>query len=348
MLAFVGVAAVLLASCAKLGTSSTNVQPADLYAAGPTQSDVRSLLGDSNWWAGPPSFAVRPLDASTTPYTERYSITQFFLRIGTAEEFVVRYTAYDKTSSATTAMTGYQNAYGASPTSPKVGDAVLYYGLGGSGGAPYITRTFVRVGQIIVVLVWARKDAIPTVQQLGRNASRVVDRLKQVTGGKSHPSPQAIDQKLLPTPGLDITFLAATTLPIETWVVMDQIGLPEAALQLLHNGGATDFVYGDYALNDDTHMEVRSAMLTFASAAAAADWATTFAPGTPDQAGIASAYIPVSGTSTAAGEYHYLFVSGTHGGMLVCKPTIDGEAASRACEAPMERTAVAWKLALGA
>jgi hypothetical protein len=31
---------------------------------------------------------------------------------------------------------------------------------------------------------------------------------------------------------------------------------------------------------------------------------------------------------------------------MVCKPSIDGEAASRECEAPLETTAIAWKLAL--
>ncbi len=346
MIALVALVALVVVSCTRIGSGGTTAQPADIYAGALSTNDVRTLLGDSNWWAGPPSFSVRPLDAASTPFTERYSITQFFMRLGTAEELVVRYTVYDKTSSATTVMTDYQNAYGASPTSPKVGDAVLYYGLGGSGGAPYITRTFVRVGQIIIAVIWARKDGIPTVQQLGRNASKVVDGLKKATG-KAHPAPQAVDQKLLPPPGLDITLLGATQLPIEAWVVMDQIALPEAALQLLHTGGVNDFAYGDYALNDDTHMEVRAALLTFATAAAASDWATTFAPGTPDQAGIASAYIPVSGTSAAAGEYHYMFVSGTHGAMLVCRPTIDGEAASRACEPPVERTAIAWKIALG-
>ena len=346
MIAVIPLIALVLVSCSRIGSGGATAQPADIYASALSTNDVRTLLGDSNWWAGPPSFSVRPLDAASIPFTERYSITQFFMHLGTAEELVIRYTVYDKTSSATTVMTDYQNFYGASPTSPKVGDAVLYYGLGGSGGAPYITRTFVRVGQIIVALIWARKDGIPTVQQLGRNASKVVNALKKASG-KSHPAPQAVDPKSLPPPGLDVTLLGSTQLPIEAWVVMDLIALPEAALTLLHTGGVNDFAYGDYALNDDTHMEVRTAMLTFSTAAAAADWATTFSPGTPDQAGIASAYIPVSGSSAAAGEYHYLFVSGTHGGMLVCRPTIDGEAASRACESPVERTAVAWKIALG-
>jgi hypothetical protein len=347
-LAIVALTAVVTVSCARIGTgSTTNVHPADIYAGALSASDVRTLLGDSNWWAGPPSFEVRPLDAATTSFTERYSVSQVFLHLGSAEALAIRYTVYDKSSSATTAMTAYQNAYGASPTSPKVGDAVLYYGLGGSGGAPYITRTLVRVGQVVVVIGWSRKDGMPSVQQLGRNATKVVDGLKKVMAGKVHASPRPVDLQQLPPPGLDVTLLGATQLPIEAWVVMANIAIPEAVLQTLQGAGVNDFVYGDYALNDDTHMEVRTALLTFTSTAGAADWANTFAPGTPDQAGIASGYVRTGGASAAAGEYHYFFIAGTHGGMLVCRPTIEGEAASRACEAPVERTAVAWKIALG-
>ncbi len=93
-------------------------------------------------------------------------------------------------------------------------------------------------------------------------------------------------------------------------------------------------------------MEVRSALLTFATATAAADWASTWSSGTPDQNNIASAYVPTTGVE-GSGEYHYFFTAGTFGGMLVCKSSIEGEAASRACEGPMERTAIGWKFALG-
>jgi len=344
-IALAALGAVLVASCARIGSGGTTAQPADLYAAGPTVTDVRTLLGDSNWWPGPPSFEVRPLDAETAMFTERFSITQRFIRVGTAEEFLVRYTVFDKTSSATTRMTDLQNAFGASPSTPKVGDAVLYYGLAGSGGAPYITRTFVRVGKIIVNIIWARKDPSTTVQQLGHNAAKVVGGLKKATSAKVRPSPQAVDSKLLPPPGLDITFLGAARLPIEAWLVMENIAIPMAGLQLLQAAGINDFAYGDYALNNDTHMEVRTSLLTFATPAAATDWAGTWSSGTPDQSGIASEYVPLSGVE-GAGEYHYFFVAGDYGAMLVCKSSIEGEAASRACEAPMERTAIGWKLAL--
>lgn len=334
---------LVLVSCAKLGSGGgANAQPADIYAAGPSVGDVRSLFGDNNWWPGPPSFGVRPLDSASTPETERFSITQRFLHVGSAEALDVRYTIYDKSSTATTRMANLQNAFGPSPASPKVGEQVLYYGLFSSGGAPYITRTFVRLGQIIVEISWSRKDGIPTVAQLGKNAAKVVDGLKKVTSGRVHAAPQTIDPKLLPPPGLDITLLGSAQLPIEAWLVMADVGIPEPVLKLLHDEGVIDFVFSDYALNNDTHMEVRAAMLTFTTAAAATDWVSTFGGSMPDQSGISSSYID------SLGVYHYLFVAGTQGGMLVCNATAAGEAASRACESPLQRTAIAWKLALGA
>ena len=196
----------------------------------------------------------------------------------------------------------------------------------------------------MVQIVWTRKDSIPAVDQLGRNATKFVNGIAKL--GKVHVTTHQVDPKLLPPPGLDITMLGATQLPIESWVVMIHSGLPEAVLALLSQQSITKFVYGDYALNDDTHMEVQTAMLTFQSNFNAIDFATTFAPGPPDQSGIASAYIP-GGGSPAAGQYDYLFVSGSFVGMLSCSPSISGEAASRECEVPVERTAIAWKLALG-
>src|SRR5260370_40330515 len=102
-------------------------------------------------------------------------------------------------------MTNLQNVFGLSPTTPKVGDQVLYYSLGGSGAAPYITRTFVRVSQIVVQVIWARKDGVPKVAQLGKNATKFVHGLKKVLAGKVSASPQAINPQCLPTRGFDIT-----------------------------------------------------------------------------------------------------------------------------------------------
>src|SRR6266851_4134716 len=119
----------------------------------------------------------------------RFSVAQRFLRIGTAEEFVVQYTVFDKTSSATTRMTGLQQALGASPSTPKVGEQVLYYGLPGSGGAPYISRTFIRFGQIVVSIIWARTAPTSPFQQLGRIAVKVVGGLKKATSARVRETP---------------------------------------------------------------------------------------------------------------------------------------------------------------
>ncbi|TME02976.1 MAG: hypothetical protein E6I71_11530 [Chloroflexi bacterium] len=336
--------AMVGASCATLGSGGFNGKPADIYSVVPNQADVRTLLGDNDWWVGTPTFGVLPLDSMSTPTTVRFWVSQPYVHLGTAEQMLARYTVYDKASSATSAMSEYQNAYGTSPTSPKVGDQVLYYGLQGSSAAPFATRTFVRVGQIVVLIVWTRRDAIPTVAQLGKNASKFVAGLKDLS--KVHARSTPVDPNLLPPPGLDITLLGSTQLPVESFVVMILAALPDPILALMRGGGINDFAYADYALNSDTHMEVQTGLLTFPTAADAADWASTFSPGTPDSNGIGGAYLPIGG-SPAAGVYHYIFSSGKYGALVVCKSSIDGEAASRECEDPMKSTALAWKLALG-
>jgi hypothetical protein len=68
--------ALLGGACTRGLTGSTNAKPPDLYAALPSLSDVRALLGDNSCWPGPPSFGVRPLDIATMPPAETFSITQ--------------------------------------------------------------------------------------------------------------------------------------------------------------------------------------------------------------------------------------------------------------------------------
>src|SRR5260370_38290635 len=100
---------------------------------------------------------------------------------------------------------------------------------------------------------------------------------------------------------------------MEAGLVMDGLALPEAALGVLHGEGTSNFVFGDFVLNNDTHMEVRTALLPFPSATAATDWASTFAPSTPDQAGVANAHLPVGRTPPAA-ECHYFVNARAHSG----------------------------------
>lgn len=340
-LALLVLAAIAVVSCTRLGSSSSNAQLADILAAGPTVTDVRSMLGDSNWWQGPPSFEVRPLNAETTLRTERFGIAQQFIHIGTAEGFLVHYTVYETTTAATTRMTDLQNELGtAQATSPKVGDQVMYYGEAGISGAPYLARTFVRLGEIVVEITWARKDGVASLTQLGKNATKIVDGLKKAIAAKTQHSLQVVDQKVLPPPGLDITFLGAAPLPIEAFLVMANYAIPGPLAKELHTNGIDTFVFGDYVLNADTHMEVRAALMTFASPADATSWLGSYSGGQPDQSGVVSSYVD------AIGEYQYFFTSGVHGAMLVCRSTVPGEAASRACEQPLSRTVISWRQGL--
>lgn len=334
------------ASCAGLGSgSASNATPAQLWSIFPSQADVRSTMGDSNWFEGPPSFEVDPLDAGMRQAAEKFSVSQSYEHLGSGEEIVARYTLFDKTSSATTRMTDYQTLYGQSiSTSPKVGDQVLYYDSFGSGGAPYTIRTFVRVGQVVLTLIWSKRDTNIKVSDLGRRAQLFANQLRNL--GKSRVQADKVDPNFLPPAGLDITELGSAVLPLDSFVVMYGAALPGTTLGSLQGAGATSFAYGDYALNLDTHMEVQTAVLRFPTSSTASDFATVFSPSPADQNGIGSGYIPTGGTP-AAGVYHYVFSAGPFGVMMICKPSIDGEAASRECEDPMEKTAIAWKDALG-
>jgi len=340
------VALVALAASCSVVPGSLSAKPADVWSVMPSQADVRSLMGDSNWYAGPPSFEVEPLDAGTTPVTEKFGISQVYEHLGSDEKLVARYIVFDKTSSATGAMNDFQIIYGRSiSTSPKVGDQVLYYVTFASGGAPYLTRTLVRVGQVVVALVWTKKDSQIKVQQMGKNAKLFADPLRNLN--KTHAQLAKVDPMLLPPPGLDITALGSANLPLESFVVMINAALPGTLVSDLRSVGATSFAYGDYALNLDTHMEVQTAVLRFPSVQAAASFAGALSPSPPDQSGIGSGYVKAGGGTPAAGEYHYVFTAGAYGVLLICKASIAGEAASKECEDPMENTSIAWRAALG-
>lgn len=342
-------AGAALAACGTAGSVITT-RPAATYAAVPTQADVRKLMGDNNWYAGPPSFDVPPLNSDSRPANQRYGIRIAYIHIGTAEELLALYTVYDSPASALSVMTGYQTTYGQTVTTPKVGDQVLYYGFRGSGAAPHIGRVYVRVAQVVVEVGWANKDAPAMVDQLAKIARAFVTRLQPPSSkAKATPSAAAsaspLAAKELPPPGLDVTLLGSAHLPIETLTVMTGSALPDTISSLLRQSGVDTFAYGDYALNNDTHMEVQTALLTFGNSVDAMSWAKDFGPGTADADGIYWQYIPESG-SPAAGEYHYVFASGTFGIYIICKSSAPGEAASRECEEPTHRTAIAWQLAL--
>ena len=344
-MALFALALLVASACARSSSSTTAVraQPIDLYGANPSLADIRSLLGDSNWWPGPPSFGVRPLDSASTSFREKFHVITRFAHIGTAETFDITYTVWDSSSSATTSMTNIQAAFGTSTSGPKVGDQALYYGTQGPGAAPYGTLTFVRIGQIVTTMSLNLKDAYPKVAQLARIATKVTSRLKDVLAGKVHESPlPAIDVSLLPPPGPDLTLLASIRLPIEAVVVMFGFASPEALAGILRTTGVESIVFGDYALNSDTHMEVRAAVLSFSAPPQANTWAEALrgAHGV-DSTGISTFF------DNSTGQYFSLVVVGTKSAVLVCRSTASVEAASRSCELPLSRTAPAWQLSLG-
>jgi hypothetical protein len=324
-------------------STASNAKPADLYAIMPTQSDVRSLMGDSNWWAGPPTFEVSPLDWTRVSQSEKFGVIAEYLHLGTDERLEARYHVFDKTSSASTEMSGLHALYSGRPTTPKVGDDTLYTFQIGQGGAPFEFITFVRVGQVFLTVIYSRKDLNATESALSKIAKKFADPLRNL--GKSHAKPSPVDSNLLPPPGLDVTMLGSANLPLESFVVMQGSALPDTVLALMKEEGVTTFAYADYALNADPSMEVQLGILRFPSSSAASDWANTFSPGPPDETGIGSGYIK-GGSTPGAGVYHYVFASSNYGALIVCKAAETGTAATRECEEPAERTAIAWKAGL--
>jgi hypothetical protein len=339
----IGLALVLLVSaCTRSSGTGATSKAIDLYAAEPSLSDVQAMFGDANWWPGPPSFGVRPLDSATMPFQERFHVIERFVLIGTAETLDVEFTLWNSTSTATTQMTNIQSALGTSANGPKVGDQVLYYGSQTSTAAPFETATFVRLGQIVTTISLNLKDSFPSVSLLGKIATRVEARLKDVLAGKVHASAlAATDTALLPPAGPDMTFLGSAKLPVEAVVVMLGFASPETLAGILHSGGVNSIVFADYALDNDTHMEVRAGVLDFSTTQNANDWIGALrGTATVDQSGIATFY------DDASGQYFSLFTSGTKGAILVCRSTSSVEAASRSCEAPLSRVAPAWLLNL--
>ena len=342
-LALIAALALLTAACTRtISTSSTiNAQPQDLYGAMPSASDVGALLGDVSWRPGPPSFGVRPLDVASMPFTEKFTVTQPFLHLGSSETFFVEYEMWADTGAAKSHISSVQSALGTSAiTSPKVGDQVIYYGNQGSGAAPFQTVTIVRLGQVVAVIGWDLKDAFPKVVQLSQIAGKIASRLNGVVAGRVHATPpSASDMAVLPPDSLDLTLLGTARIPVEAAVVMIGATSIDTLAQVLRSNGVNDVVFGDYALNSDTHMEVRATVFTFTTAKQATDWLSPFA------SSIATGQEGYYDSSH--GWYVFPFASGTRVAMLMCQSTANTEAASRACEAPLSSVTLAWKLTLG-
>ena len=309
----------------------------------PSLTDVRTLLGDESWWPGPPTFAVRPLNTSSMSSMEKFSVSQQFVHVGSAETFEVDFTLWSTIATSKAYMTNFQNALGTPSSGPTVGDQTLYYGSQGSGGAPFLTLTLVRVGQIVAAISWSLKDSFPQTSRLGKIATKATSKLKDVISGKLQGSVAAAsDTALLPPANLDITQLGQTRISAEASMVMINAAAPDKIAITLRSLGLNDVVFGDYALNDDTRMEVLATEFSFSNAKNATDWLNLLRGTYPlDQAGIASFY------DSSRKIYMFMFAAGSRGGLLICRSTSSTEAAARACEDPLSRVIATWQISLG-
>ena len=285
--------------------------------------------------------------------TVQYQVIRRYANIGTAETWRVVYTSFDSSSSATTVMTNIQNNAGNGVSGANAGDKALYYGqeltpASGSaqGGAPFETLTVIRVGAFVVESTWDRKDGFPRIAQLSAVAQKLVSRLRDAIAGKIHAAPISVNELgTLPPLNGAITLLGTAKLPIEAVPLMVNAAAPTEVVSLFKGLGVNDFVFGDYVLDEDTHMEVQTAVLNFNSSSDANSMFDAFRGSVaPDANGLAISY----NSATGPGQYDVEFVSGNRMGLMICRSTAEesNEAASRACEGPIEAVSAAWRVTL--
>ena len=354
-LAALGIVALLAVAAAACTSPFKQPAPAklmDVYSASPTSEDASSLLG-GDWWTSAPTFAMRPLNDANTVSQIQYTVIRRYLNVGTAESWTVRYVQFDKSSSASTLMDNIQNSLGAGNGGKNVGDKVLYYQDklsaspdSTSNGAPYETVTIIRVGSLVVYSIWLKNDGFPSSDQAGKVASALVSGVKSAVDGKvTSAAAKSEDVALLPPPNAYITLLGAVDLPVEALPLMLNASAPTKLVDLFKAQSVTDFVYGDFVLNTDTAMEVQAGVFTFTTASAAASMFDTFkGDATVDSNGVLRYFNDITGP----GQYDYFIVSGRHLGILICRSTAEvsaKEAASRACEGPLENVSTAWPAA---
>ena len=344
LIAVLAIAAVVLVACTRSTGTSSSAKPADIYAGAITLADLTPVVGvSSNWWPGPPTFGVRPLDTASMPPQVRSETIVRFSRVGTAENLFTLYRVWDTTSLASAVMSSYETALGTSLTGPKAGDQVLYYQQQVQyGAAPYMTLAYIRVGQTIIQSTWSRTDSFGGAGQLGKIAVKIASRLKQVTAGKVHATPPVTtDTEMLPPAGPYLTLLGSTRLPIEAAVVMVHSASPDAMATGLRDAGLKTFVFGDYTLDNDTHMEVRTGVLEFGSVAEASAWMDEVRGTNQLTSDGFAAYF-----DDLTGQYFLLFLAGTKAAVFICRSVAEGESASRSCEAPIAPVGAAWKSSL--
>lgn len=339
---------LLVAGCTRTtsGGSTGKATPLQVFTAGLTVDQVRSTMGDDMWWPGAPTFGVRPLDLELTPQTVKFTITQRFTRIGTGDTFQIEYATYSTTSAATTHMNDVQTSLGTDvATTPKAGDQVLYTGQKlPTATALYETDVLVRLGQIVMAAVVQQGSDFVETSRMSKIANLLVSRMKDVLANKVKASPvSSDDEQLLPPLGDFLTMVGIAKLPIEVVADLLNSADSEGLTSTFTDLGVRDFVYGDYALNADLHMEVRAAAFSFSNPTDATNWILdNIGKSNLDANGVAFTYLD------ALKQYIAVFAAGSHIGLMLCKSTVETEAAARACETPMAMEVTAWQTRLAA
>jgi hypothetical protein len=332
---------IVLAAC---GRSSTSQGPslATVYAGRVGLSDLSSAMDVGGWVEGPPTFGVRPLNSASIPDVEKFNLTLQFSRVGTMEGIRVEYHVWNATTFATNLMAAEQTSLGTSLSGPKAGDQVLYYNQNlGSGPAPYSSEALVRVGQTMMAIGWNRVSSFIDTKILGKFAQAAAKHLKDSLAGKTRPSPVPQPDPLLLAPqGPDLTMLGTTVLPVGVVGQLLVSPAPDVLTGFLQSAGAKDVLFGDYALNQDTRMEVVTIGMTFTNPTDVPRWITGFFNSSGIQQGTYLDY------EQDTGQYVAAFGQGNRAIMVVCKSSQAGEQAGRSCEGPLLRVVNGWRLAL--
>jgi hypothetical protein len=339
------VAALLLApALMSCGRTSTDTGPslATVYAGRVSLGDVTSVLGDAQGWApGPPTFDVRPLKSGTRSDANRFAVTIPFSHVGTREGLRIQSQVWSSTTIATAVMDLNKALSGNSLTGPRAGDQVLYYNQNlQAGAAPYASEAFVRVGQTVINIAWTRVSSFAKTSDLGKVAVKAAARLKDGLSGKVHPAPTpASDPMLLAPLGPDLTLLGSDRLPVEVVPQILVVPNPDSVVKLFGQLGVSDFVYGDYALDVDTRMEVLTSGFTFLDPNGAKKWLNAYYGSSNLTSGLYFQY------EKDTGQYVAAFGVGNRGILMVCKSSAAGEEAARSCEG-MARVVDGWLPAL--
>jgi len=348
-LRLVGVLFVLmpvLIACGKTTSSGGALSVTTLYSSRLTLGDVSPFLPDAkNWWVAAPTFDVRPLNSATRADADLGGLTIRFSHLGTGEILSLNYQVLSSNTVASALMRANKIISGNGQTGPKAGDQVLYYNKKlQAGPTVYNNLAFVQVGDVIITIVWSHVDGFASTSSVGKFASKAVARLKDGLAGKASPSPaQAADPLLLAPPGPQLTLLGSTRLPIEVLAQMIDIATPTGLADEFHHNGVTDFVFGDYALNIDTRMEVQTAGIMFSKFPTGG---SDFIKGYFGASNLSSTG-EAGGYDTATGQYVFGFGSGSRAILMICKSSADGEEAARACEEPMALVVAGWHSLLG-